>query len=124
MAQYKNAAADYLSAFALDSAMQTPDANYNLGVAFLHQKEATQSLKFLFAVGNKDRLKGLSYYAIGCAYILQRKNEEALKWFEKSFQTGLITKSYIRKDKLLDSIDKSFASTTAFKDLVNQNVIK
>ncbi|MCE6991455.1 tetratricopeptide repeat protein [Dyadobacter sp. CY323] len=124
MAQYKNAAADYLSAFALDSATQTPEGNYNLGVAFLHQKEANQSLKFLLAVGNKDRLKGLSYYAIGCAYILQRKNEEALKWFEKSFQTGLITKSYIRRDKLLDSVDKSFASTAAFKDLVNQNVIK
>jgi tetratricopeptide (TPR) repeat protein len=123
-AQYKNATADYLNAFALDSAARTPDAYYNLGVAFLHQKDADQSLKFLSAVGNKDRLKGQSYYAIGCAYVFQRKQEEALKWFEKSFQTGLITKTYIRRDKLLESIDKSFANTAAFKNLVSQNVLK
>ena len=122
--QYRNATEDLITAFGLDSASRTSDALYNIGIAFLHQKQPDQSIRFLSEVGNRDRLKGQSYYAIGCAYVLQRKQEEALKWFEKSFQTGLITKSYIRKDKLLEGIDKSFAGTSAFKELVNQHVIK
>ncbi|WP_138485307.1 tetratricopeptide repeat protein [Dyadobacter bucti] len=122
--QYRNAIDDYVAAFQLDSATKASDALYNIGIAFLHQKQPDQSIKFLSEVGNKDRLKGQCYYAIGCAYIQQRKQDEALKWFAKSFQTGMITKSYIRKDKLLESIDRSFAGTAAFKELVNQHVIK
>lgn len=122
--QYRNATDDLIAAFGMDTASRTSDALYNIGIAFLYQKQPDQSIRFLSEVGNRDRLKGQSYYAIACAYVLQRKQQEALKWFEKSFQTGLITKSYIRKDKLLESIDKSFAGTSAFKDLVNQNVIK
>ncbi|WP_215235774.1 tetratricopeptide repeat protein [Dyadobacter linearis] len=124
MSQYKYAVADYLNAFALDSTTQTSDARYQLGLALLYQRQSEESLKYLLAVGNKDNIKGQSYYAIGCAYVMQSKREEALKWFEKSFQTGLITRSYIKKDKLLESIDKAFANTTAFKELVNKNVIK
>jgi tetratricopeptide (TPR) repeat protein len=121
---YKNAAEDYVNAFSIDSTTRTSTAFFNLGIAYLYQKQADQSLRFLSAVDIKDKLKGQSYYAIGCAYLLQRRQEDALKWFEKSFQTGLITKAYIRKDKLLDSIDKSFAGTAAFKNLVSKHVIK
>ena len=122
--QYQNAIADYLGAFAQDSLTHTPDASYNIGIAFLQQRQVDLSIKFLSQISPKDKLKGQSYYGIACAYVQQKKQEEALKWFEKSFQTGMISRTYIRKDKLLESIDKAFANSSAFKELVNRNVFK
>lgn len=124
MGQYKSATTDYYHAFSLDSTLQSPDACYKMGITLLYQRQPDESLKYLLAVGNKDDIKGQSYYAIGCVYVLKKKQDEALNWFEKSFQTGLISKTYLRKDKLLESIDKSFASTSAFKEMVSRNVIK
>jgi len=81
-------------------------------------------MKVLSRIGNRDESRGIAYYLIGCACLQQRKNEEALKWFEKSFTTGLITRAFLRKDKLLDDIDKAFANSTAFRELVNQHVLR
>lgn len=122
--QYQNATADYVSAFAMDSSTHTSDASYNAGIAFLQQRQMDLSIKFLSEISPRDKLKGQSYYGIACAYVLQKKQEEALKWFERSFQTGMISRAYLRKDKLLESIDKAFANSAAFKDLVSKNVIK
>lgn len=121
---YANAIPDYMAGFAADSAVQAPEALYNAGIAFLQQKQPDQAIKFLSAISSKDKLKGQCYFGIGCAYLQQKKQDEAMKWFEKSFQTGLLTKSYIRKDRLVESIDKSFANSSAFKELVSRNVIK
>ncbi|WP_165939988.1 tetratricopeptide repeat protein [Dyadobacter psychrotolerans] len=122
--QYRQATDDYESAFAIDSVTHIPDAFYNTGIAFLYQRQTDRSIKFLSRITAKDLVKGQAYYGLACAYVQQKKPEQALAWFEKSFQTGTISRAYIRKDKLLESVDKAFANSSAFKELVNKNVIK
>ena len=40
-------------------------------------------------------------YGIGSSLFLKGKKEEALPWFEKSFQTKSIQSADIKKDKLI-----------------------
>lgn len=122
--QYTNAAADYTNLFRMDSTARTPESLVNTGVSFLHQKQPEKALAFLSLVSHQDKLKWQSYYRMGCGYLMKKNEAEALKWFERSFQTGMVTRAYVRKDRMLADIDKAFAGSLAFKNLIDKNLIK
>ncbi|MCF0075075.1 tetratricopeptide repeat protein [Dyadobacter sp. CY261] len=122
--KYPDAITDYLASFQSDSPVKTSASIINFGTAYIKTSQPVEAVKILSRIGNRDELRGVAYYLIGCALAQQRKNEEALKWFEKSFTTGLITKAFLRKDKVLDDIDKAFANSSSFKDLTNRHVLR
>lgn len=115
---------NYEDAFRLAPGTATDQALLDVGYAHIQNSSPDQAIKRLSQVSSTSTLRGESFYAIGCAFLQMHHAEEALKWFEKSFRTGLISKSFIRKDKVLEKIDRSFMQQQKFKDLVTKNILR
>ncbi|MEI7581222.1 tetratricopeptide repeat protein [Runella sp.] len=118
--KFELATRDYLEAFQLDDSMQKPTSNRNVGFAFIFQKKPQEALRFLEKATNDVNIAAEVYYGMACAYLQQKKIQEALQWFEKAFQTAQITRSYLRKDKMIEISDKNFENNTDFKALTNR----
>ncbi|MEO6282944.1 MAG: tetratricopeptide repeat protein [Dyadobacter sp.] len=122
--RFSEAITDYTDAFKMDTATKSPAALLNAGTALIKTNRPAEAIKTISQINSRDEMRGQVNYVMACAFVQQRRPDEALKWFEKSFTTGLITKAYLRKDKLLDGIDKAFSNTAAFKELVNRNIVR
>ncbi|MCE7059218.1 tetratricopeptide repeat protein [Dyadobacter sp. CY343] len=122
--KYLEAISDYQASFESDSSAKTPASLVNFGTAYIKINQPGEAVEILSRISNRDELRGTAYYLIGCAMVQQKKNDEALRWFEKSFTTGLITKAFLRKDRMLEDIDKAFANSVGFKELVSRHVLR
>jgi tetratricopeptide (TPR) repeat protein len=118
--QYEKAVNDYTTVLELDSASLTPQAALNTGIGFLYLKQPEKAVRYLSLVKAGDVLIAESLFGVGCALVQLNKQEEALKAFLKAFQTGHITRSYLRKNTLLTISDKSFEKRPDYKELVNR----
>ncbi|MBU1821817.1 MAG: tetratricopeptide repeat protein [Bacteroidetes bacterium] len=119
--QFERAAESYLMAFGLDSTLLSEQSAYNAGVGLLFQRKPEEARGLLAKAATKLALSAEAYYGLGCANLLLKNKQEALQWFEKAFQTGgKVTRTYVRKDKLIEFCDKSFANDEDFKNLVSR----
>lgn len=121
---FAKAAEYYEAAFRVAPGTATDQALLDVAYAHVQNDSPNQAIKHLYRISPGSALRGESFYAMGCAFLQMHHSEEALKWFEKSFRTGLISKSFIRKDRLLEKVDKSFMQQQKFKELVAQNVLR
>ncbi|MFN4144999.1 MAG: tetratricopeptide repeat protein [Runella sp.] len=119
-AKYEEASNDYITALGLDETLQTSLNFRNTGFALLFTKKAKEALEYLPKALDDGNLAAEVLYGIACAHLQLKNPTEALKWFEKAFQTGQITTSYLKKDKLLPLSDKAFEKTPEFKALTNK----
>lgn len=118
-AKFEQASNDYIAAFELTELFHTTLNVKKIGFSLLFQKKAQKAIEYLSKITADPLLMGEVNYGIACSHVQLKNSSEALKWFEKSFQTGQITRNYLKKDKLLSTSDKSFDNTPQFKNLVN-----
>ena len=65
---------------------------------------------------NPNNAYGL--YLKACSFLLKKEDEEALIWFKKSFDMKVLSSSFVKKDKVLNTIRLDFKDNKAFKQLL------
>ncbi|MFT3701381.1 MAG: tetratricopeptide repeat protein [Agriterribacter sp.] len=107
---YNAALADYIkySASGVDSSFN--NFNAELGNVYLHLGNYDSAVACYKNILAKDPSNGSAMYGIASCYFLQNKTDDALQWFEKSFQTKTINSGDVKKDKLIAGIknEKTF----------------
>ena len=107
---YPVALTDYLKYSALDRDSNIPTFNLELGNIYLNMGKYDSAFMQYNKIYLKDSTNGYAMYGIASALNLKGNTDEALTWFEKSFQLKTLQSNDIRKDKLLGNIrdDKRF----------------
>lgn len=118
--QFDFSAQNYLQAFQLDSTTYNTTTSYKAGIGLIYLKKTKDAIVHLAVSAKETSLMADAWYGLGCANLQLKNKTEALKWFEKAFQTGKVTRSYIRKDKLIEFCDKTFKNNTEFKSLMSR----
>lgn len=77
-----------------------------LGNIFLNTSKKDSAYKCFYRVYERDTADGVAMYNIGRTLYADGKTDEALIWFDKSFQTKMIAKSDVKKELFWD--DKKF----------------
>jgi len=97
---YRSSAAD----------MNVKEFDLQLGIIFLNTSKKDSAYNCFKRFYQRDTSNGVAMYNIARVMYFDGKTEEALTWFDKSFQTKMITKSEIKKDRMNDAFweDKKF----------------
>ncbi|PSL27452.1 tetratricopeptide repeat protein [Dyadobacter jiangsuensis] len=103
-----------------DSTLCGYDCWMTLGIANIKAGKPDSSLVYFEKCLASRTHMAEAAYATACANLLQNKEADALKWFEKAFSSGNLTVSYVRKDKLLDTVRKDFKKNKSFKQLTDK----
>ncbi len=98
---YNNALPDYIKygSATRDSVPNT--LQYQLGNIYLNLGRYDSAIVCFQKILSGDQANGSAMYGIGSSLFLKGKKEEALPWFEKSFQTKSIQSADVKKDKLI-----------------------
>ncbi|MBC8032934.1 MAG: tetratricopeptide repeat protein, partial [Chitinophagaceae bacterium] len=109
---YKEALGDYTKAMEVQADSSSANFDYELGNVYLNLGKYDSAYNHYNKQHDKDPANGLAMYGIASALFLKGKADDALTWFDKSFQTKMVSKNDIRKDKLIAAIqeDKRFKS--------------
>lgn len=108
---YAAALPDYIKSYALIQGAPGISANNEIGTIYLNLNKYDSAYEYYNRAYVKDSSgNGIAMYGIGSALFLKGKADEAMPWFEKSFQTKKISYSDIKKDKLIAAArdDKRF----------------
>ena len=107
---YQLAIADYLKTLELNQHTAIPSFNNEMGNIYLNTGKHDSALVYYNKTYSTDPTNGYAMYGIACSFTLKGNTDDALGWFEKSFQSKAIAYNEIKKDKLLATIknDKRF----------------
>lgn len=106
---YNNALTDYLK-YSLVNDSTSHTLQYQLGNIYLNLGRYDSAITCFQNILTSDQANGSAMYGMGASLFLKGKTEEALPWFEKSFQTKTIQSSDVKKDKLIAGLknEKNF----------------
>lgn len=107
---YPVALNDYRTYSSLNRDSEIPSFNLELGNIYLNIGKYDSAFMHYNKIYLKDSTNGYAMYGIASALNLKGNKDEALTWFEKSFQLKTLQSNEIKRDKLLGSIrdDKRF----------------
>ena len=90
---------------------ETPSSfNYVMGNIYMNLGKYDSSYSYLIRSFRSDSSNGYILYSMASCIYLQGNIETSLEWFERSFQTNALKRSYVDHDMLLGSLqdDKRF----------------
>ncbi len=84
--------------------------NMQLGVIYLNVSNKDSAYNCFFRDYLQDSTNGVAMFNIGRTLYFKGKTDEAMVWFDKAFQTKMVSKSDIKKERINDPIwdDKKF----------------
>ncbi|MEO5682165.1 MAG: tetratricopeptide repeat protein [Chitinophagaceae bacterium] len=110
MQNYTVALRDYEKIYPLYTNAAGNSVNYEMGNIYLNLSKYDSAYEFYNRAFVKDSGNGAAMYGMGSALLQKGKPDDALTWFEKSFQTKKVNYNDVKKDKLIAAIkdDKRF----------------
>ncbi len=84
--------------------------NYEMGNIYMDLGKTDSAYSYLYRAFQSDSSNGYILYGLASCIYLRGNLEESLKWFERSFQTHALKRSFVDHDELLGSLqdDKQF----------------
>ncbi len=109
---YPAAIDDYLKFEAANPVSEIKTLDNEIGKTYLNLGKYDSAINWYQRAYSKDSTNGFTLYGMASSMALKGKTDDALVWFEKSFQTKMVPYSDIKKDKLITNIrdDKRFKS--------------
>ncbi len=107
---YPKALANYRKFLAFHPNEIPPSFNYEMGNIYLNMGKYDSAHSYLMRSYQSDPSNGNILYSMACCIYLRGNIKESLKWFERSFQTKALKRSFVDQDKLLGPLqdDKRF----------------
>ncbi len=87
--------------------------NYEMGNIYMNMGKYDSAYSYLGKSYQSDPTNGYVLYSMASCIFLRGNIDESLKWFERSFKTNTLERSYVDQDKLL----RSLQDDKRFKDL-------
>ena len=84
-------------------------------------KDTTESIKIIEKLLSFNANAPNSLYLKACYFVLKNMDTEAIEWFKKSFESKILTTSFVKKDRVLTAIRPSFRDNKDFKQLVKNS---
>ena len=78
--------------------------NYVMGNIYMNLGKYDSSYSYLIRSFRTDSLNGHILYSMASCIYLQGNIETSLEWFERSFQTNAMKRSFVDHDMLLGSL--------------------
>ena len=103
-----------------DSTICGPECRLMAGYAHLFSGNAAEGMARLQTCLNNNATTARARFGMACGYLAQQNEASALIWFEKAFETRIFTSSAVKKDKLLEKIQKDFRKNKSFKVLTDK----
>lgn len=113
MKSYPKALDNYRRLLAFHLNEMPPSFNYEMGNIYLNMGKYDSANSYLVRSVRSDPSNGYILYSMASCFYLRGKTEESLKWFERSFKTKTLEKSFVDHDALLASLQND----KRFKDL-------
>lgn len=109
---YAGAIGDYLKFESEPPRVEIKTLYQDIGKAYLNLGKYDSAFNWYNKDLAKDSTNGVTLYGMATSLALKGKIDEALPWFEKSFQTRMVPYNDIKKDRLIGNIrdDKRFKS--------------
>ena len=109
---YSAALEDYLKFSAANPPVEMKTLDNEIGKSYLNLGKYDSAYTWYNKAYGLDSLNGITLYGLASSLALKGQTDEALTWFEKSFQTKMVGYNDIKKDKLIANIrdDKRFKS--------------
>jgi tetratricopeptide (TPR) repeat protein len=107
---YAAALTDYVKVYNDIGRAPGLSVNNEMGNIYLNLGKYDSAYEYYDRARAKDSGNGAALYGLGSALFLKGKPDDALTWFEKSFQTKTVNYNDIKKDKLIAALrdDKRF----------------
>ncbi len=90
--------------------------NYEMGNIYMNMGKYDSAHNYLIRSYQSDPSNGYILYSMASCIYLGGNIEESLKWFERSFQTNALKRSFVDHDPLLGSLQDN----KRFRDLKNK----
>ncbi|PWT77561.1 MAG: hypothetical protein C5B59_03530 [Bacteroidetes bacterium] len=87
--------------------------NYKIGNIYLNAGKYDSAYTYLARSYQSDPANGYILYSMASCIYLKGNTDESLKWFERSFKTNALERSFVENDKLLRPLQEE----KRFKDL-------
>ncbi len=109
---YTAAIDEYLKFEAANPVSGIKTLDNEIGKTYLNLGKYDSAINWYQRAYSKDSTNGYTLYGMASSMALKGKTDDALTWFEKSFQTKMVPYNDIKKDRLITSIrdDKRFKS--------------
>ncbi len=101
---YSAALSDYQKSLSTRPGNTLASVYCEMGNIYLNVGKYDSAYDYLNKSYVKDSTNGLILYSMASCIYLKGNTEESLKWFERSFQTKALEKSYVENDNLLNSL--------------------
>ena len=118
--RYKDATDDFLKAIELDSKKGDKSLYKTLSTAFLYNNQPQEAFDAVNKALKLDSTYAEAQTVLACYHVQKNNNVEALAIFEKLLQSKSITGQFIKKDKLLNFINKDFRDNKDLKILIKK----
>jgi tetratricopeptide (TPR) repeat protein len=107
---YAAALTDYAKVYNNMNGVPGLSLNNEMGNIYLNLGKYDSAYEYYDRARTKDSGNGAALYGLGSVLFLKGKPEDALAWFEKSFQTKTVNYNDVKKDKLIAALrdDKRF----------------
>ncbi len=116
MKNYAKALDNYRKYLAYRPSEVPPSLNYEMGNIYMNMGKYDSAHTYLNRSYQNDPTNGYILYSMASCIYLRGNTDEALKWFERSFQTNALKRSFVDQDTLLGSLQDN----KRFKDLKNK----
>ena len=93
-----------------------PSFNYEMGNIYMNIGKYDSANSYLVRSYQSDPSNGYILYSMASCIYLRGNVEESLKWFERSFKTNALERSFVDHDTLLGSLQDN----KRFRDLKNK----
>jgi tetratricopeptide (TPR) repeat protein len=118
--RYKEATEDFLKVIELDSKKGDMYLYKTLSTAFLFNGQPQEAYDAINKALNMDSTYTEAKYVLACYHVQKSNNVEALAILEKLLQTKYIDAQFIKKDKLLNFINKEFRNNKDLKIMIKK----
>jgi tetratricopeptide (TPR) repeat protein len=110
MKNYTEALENYRKFLAFHPNELPSSFNYEMGNIYMNMGKYDSAHSYLIRSYQSDPSNGYILYSMASCIYLRGNIEESLKWFEKSFKTNALERSFVDHDMLLGSLqdDKRF----------------
>ncbi len=118
--KYQEAIDDFTKAIEADTTEHDEWFYKDLANVYLFTKQAENAMTALTKSLEKNAANNETQYSLACYHVLKNDTPEALKVFEKLLQAKSINAQFIKKDKLLNSIQKDFRDNKELKEMIKK----
>ena len=113
MKNYPRALENYRKFLAFHPKEIPSSTNYEIGNIYMNMGKYDSANSYLTRSYQTDPSDGYTLYSMASCIYLRGNTDESLKWFERSFKTNALKRSFVDHDALLGSLQED----KRFKDL-------